>query len=211
MKASDWPMRYSAVRASAWIAVAAAIALVAVLSGLTLSQKRPVPRATDHARSPDSLALTVFATPRPMPPIYFDDAAGRSLTIADFRGRVVLLNFWATWCEPCRQEMPTLDRLAAKLGGPGFAVVPVSIDRGGAAAVKPFYKKLGLEKLAVYLDASGKAPATLGLPGVPTTLLIDREGREVARKMGEADWDSPQMIALVRRYLGPDGAGAKPG
>lgn len=203
-------MRYSAVRASAWIAVAAAIGLVAVLSGLTLSQTRPVLRATDRARSPDSLALSVFATPRPMPPIYFDDAAGRALTIADFRGRVVLLNFWATWCEPCRQEMPTLDRLAAKLGGPDFAVVPVSIDRGGAAAVEPFYKKLGLEKLAVYLDASGKAPATLGLPGVPTTLLIDREGREVARKMGEADWDSPQMIALVRRYLSPN-AGAKPG
>ena len=173
-------MRYSAVRASAWIAVAAAIALVAVLSGLTLSQTRPVPRATDHDRSPDSLALTVFATPRPMPPIYFDDAAGRSLTIADFRGRVVLLNFWATWCEPCRQEMPTLDRLAAKLGGPGFAVVPVSIDRGGAAAVKPFYKKLGLEKLAIYLDASGKAPATLGLPGVPDH-LADRPRRTRSR------------------------------
>ncbi|MGH7065505.1 MAG: TlpA family protein disulfide reductase, partial [Stellaceae bacterium] len=182
-----------------------------VLSGLTLSQKRPVPPASDRARPSDALALTVFTEPRPVPPIRFDDAAGHPLTLADFRGRVVLLNFWATWCEPCRREMPALDRLAAKLGGADFAVVPVSIDRGGVAAVKPFYKKLGLEKLAIYVDASGKASSALALSGIPASLLIDREGREVARKMGEADWDSPQMIALVRRYLGPDAAGAKPG
>jgi hypothetical protein len=107
--------------------------------------------------------------------------------------------------------MPALDRLAAKLGGADFAVLPVSIDRGGAAAVKPFYKKLGLEKLVIYVDPSSKASAALELPGVPTTLLIDRDGREVARKMGEADWDDAKMIALVRRYLRPPAAGAKPG
>jgi thiol-disulfide isomerase/thioredoxin len=204
-------MRNLAGRTSAGIAVAAAIALVAVLGGLTLSQKRPVPPATGRTGPSNGLALTVFAAPRPLPPFRFDDAAGRPLTLADFRGRVVLLNFWATWCEPCRHEMPALDRLAAKLGGADFAVLPVSIDRGGATAVKPFYKKLGLEKLAIYVDPSSKASAALELPGVPTTLLIDRDGREVARKMGEADWDDAKMIALVRRYLRPPAAGAKPG
>ncbi|MGH7090756.1 MAG: TlpA family protein disulfide reductase, partial [Stellaceae bacterium] len=103
---------------------------------------------------------------------------------------------------PCRQEMPALDRLAAKLGGKDFIVLPLSIDRKGAAAVKPFYKKLGLEKLGIYLDPSGRASGALAIPGLPTTLLIDRQGRELGRKVGAADWDGPEMTALVERYLG---------
>lgn len=148
-----------------------------------------------------ALSLSVFDQPRAVPQIHFADAQGRQLTLADFRGRVVLLNIWATWCGPCRQEMPALDRLEAKLGGKDFVVVPLSIDRDGVAAVKRFYQQLGLRNLGIYLNTSGTAPRVLALPGVPTTLLIDRAGREVARKMGAAEWDGPAMVSLVRKTM----------
>ena len=111
----------------------------------------------------------------------------------------MVLNVWATWCVPCRKEMPTLDRLQARLGGKDFLVVALSIDRKGVEAVRGFYQEVGVENLAIYVDPSGKGSHALAIPGVPTTLLIDREGREVARKMGEAKWDSPEMVSLVER------------
>ena len=114
---------------------------------------------------------------------------------------MVLLNVWATWCVPCRREMPALDRLQARLGGKDFLVVPLSIDREGVAPVKRFYQQFGLEKLGIYVDPSGKGPRALAIPGVPTTLLIDRQGREIARKMGPAEWDSAEMVSLVERTI----------
>lgn len=145
--------------------------------------------------------------PRPVPALHFIDGERRKLTLAGFRGRTVLLNLWATWCIPCRREMPTLDRLQAKLGGPGFAVVPLSIDRRGLAAVEPFYRQLGLKALGIYVDPSGEAADTVGAVGIPTTLLIDDEGRETAREVGPAAWDSAQAVAVIRRYLAaPNGA-----
>lgn len=151
--------------------------------------------------SSNPLRLSVFDQTRPVPEIRFQDEHGHELTMADFRGRVVLLNVWATWCVPCRKEMPTLDRLQARLGGKDFLVMALSIDRKGVEAVRGFYQEVGVEKLAIYIDPSGKGSRPLAIPGVPTTLLIDREGREVARKMGEAEWDSPEMVALVERAI----------
>jgi thiol-disulfide isomerase/thioredoxin len=147
------------------------------------------------------LELTVFDRPRAVPEIRFADDQGHDLTLGDLRGRVVLLNIWATWCVPCRKEMPTLDRLQAKLGDEDFLVIPLSIDRDGAAGVKRFYQEVGVEKLGIYVDPSGRASHALSVPGVPTTLLIDREGREVARKMGEAQWDGAEMVSLVQRTI----------
>jgi hypothetical protein len=94
--------------------------------------------------------------------------------------------------------MPALDRLQARLGGPDFQVLALSIDRKGIEAVKPFYLELGLGSLGIYLDRSGSAAHALNTEGVPTTLLIDREGREVGRKLGPAQWDEPDAIALIR-------------
>jgi thiol-disulfide isomerase/thioredoxin len=145
--------------------------------------------------------LSVHDEPRPVPEIRFTDDEGHALTLADFRGRAVLLNVWATWCVPCRKEMPSLDRLEKQLGSKNFIVLPLSIDRNGATAVKPFYQELGLASLGIYLDPGGRAQSALAISGIPATLLIDREGREVARKMGPAEWDSPEMIGLIRRYL----------
>lgn len=150
---------------------------------------------------PSIFSFTPLETPRSLPDLHFTNANGRPQNLADFRGRFVLLNLWATWCVPCRKEMPTLDRLEVNLGGPDFEVVALSIDRQGLATVQPFFKELRLKALRVYLDQSGEAASTLGAPGLPTTLLIDRDGQEVARKIGPAEWDSPAMEGVIRRYL----------
>jgi thiol-disulfide isomerase/thioredoxin len=123
------------------------------------------------------------------------------MNLSAFKGKVILLNIWATWCGPCRQEMPTLDRLEAKLGGPDFQVVALSIDQGGVPVVKEFYEELGLENLGIYIDDRMRAPAQLGVVGIPGTLLIDREGREIGRKLGPAEWDSEEVLAEIRRHF----------
>ena len=165
--------------------------------------REPAP-AVEAGGSPDSvkpLELSVFDRPRDLPEIHFADEEGHELTLGDFGGRVVLLNVWATWCVPCRKEMPTLDRLQARLGGKDFLVIALSIDREGVAPVKRFYQELKFEKLAIYVDPSGKGSRTLVIPGVPTTLLIDRQGREIARKMGPAEWDGQEMVSLVEQTM----------
>jgi thiol-disulfide isomerase/thioredoxin len=205
-------MRPAAQRA--WLvpgAIAAATALVLLFLGLEygpeiLSPRESVQQPTATvgpagSGSASALALSVFDQPRPVPEIRFHDDQGHDLTLADFRGRVVLLNLWATWCVPCRKEMPTLDRLQGRLGGQDFVVVALSIDRKGIEAVRGFYNEVGVEKLGIYLDPSGKGSHDLAIPGLPATLLIDREGREVARKLGEAEWDSPEMVSLVERTM----------
>ena len=146
-------------------------------------------------------AFTMHAAPRPLPEIRFENGEGGAMALADFRGGVVLLNVWATWCAPCRREMPTLDRLQATLGGPDFQVVALSIDRKGLSAVREFYDELGLETLAIYVDETGEAQRALSVLGLPTTLLLDREGNEGGRLLGPAEWDSPEMVAFLRDYL----------
>src|SRR5262249_41310529 len=135
--------------------------------------------------------------PRPVAAIKFDDAQGQSRSLADFKGKVVLLNIWATWCGPCRKEMPALDRLQAALAGPDFEVVALSIDRGGMDAVRKFFADTGIRNLAMYLDSAGQALRQLGAVGLPTTLLIERDGREIGRLIGPAEWDSPEMVEFV--------------
>lgn len=145
--------------------------------------------------------FAIHESPLPVPEIHFKDGKGHARTLADFRGKVVLLNIWATWCLPCRKEMPTLDRLQAKLGGSNFEVVALSIDSGGPDWVKMFFAEIGIKHLALNIDTSGKAIFALGAPGIPTTLLIDREGREIGRRIGPAEWDSPEMVAFIRSHF----------
>ncbi len=172
--------------------------------GIALVLAHPV----SAADTPQKFAL--HAAPKPVPEIQFQDSEGKALTLQDFRGRVILLNIWATWCLPCRREMPTLDRLQAKLGGPDFEVLPLSIDRNGFEAITKFYREVGVKHLAMYLDGSAQAASTLGAVGLPTTLLIDRDGRELGRLAGTAEWDSPDMIALINGYLAKQSGGLKP-
>jgi thiol-disulfide isomerase/thioredoxin len=154
-------------------------------------------------------AFSMHAAPRPLPEIRFENGQGAAMSLADFRGSVVLLNVWATWCVPCRREMPTLDRLQATLGGPDFQVMALSIDRKGLPAVQEFYDELALGTLPIYVDESGEAQRALNVLGLPTTLLLDREGNEIGRLLGPAEWDSPAMVAFFRDYL--KRAAAEPG
>ncbi|MER9252204.1 TlpA family protein disulfide reductase [Mesorhizobium sp. M0598] len=146
--------------------------------------------------------FAVHEAPVPVPEISFQDADGQPKTLADFHGKVLLLNIWATWCAPCRKEMPTLDRLQAKLGGPDFEVIALSMDRGGPDIVKKFFAEIGVEHLALNIDTTGKAMFTLGALGLPMTLLIDREGKEIGRLIGPGEWDSPEMMAFIRSHFG---------
>jgi thiol-disulfide isomerase/thioredoxin len=140
-------------------------------------------------------------TPREMLSPPFVDGTGRDLTLADFRGRVLLLNVWATWCAPCREEMPTLDALEARLGGADFHVLPLSIDRAGLGPVRRFYEEIGIEHLAMYLAEDIRAMAALAVAGLPTTILIDRQGRELGRLSGPADWNSAENVALFETII----------
>lgn len=149
--------------------------------------------------------LDVFkpaSPPRAAPEIAFTDAAGHPLSLADFRGKTVLLNFWATWCAPCVQEMPSLDRLQQHLGSDRFAVVAISVDREGLGVVRPFLAKTQIESLATYVDPKGASMRAFGVRGLPTTFVIDGNGREVGHIEGQAKWDTPEAEALVRYYLG---------
>ncbi|MFG1239819.1 MULTISPECIES: TlpA family protein disulfide reductase [Xanthobacteraceae] len=139
--------------------------------------------------------------PAPVPELRFTDGEGNPQTLADFRGKVVLLNLWATWCSPCRKEMPTLDRLQATLGGPDFEVLALSIDRGGIEVVKKFYADIGIQHLAIHIDPSSKAGFALATAGLPTTLLIDAQGQELGRLIGPAEWDAPDMAAFFKSII----------
>lgn len=153
------------------------------------------------AETAPARSFVMHEAPRPLPEIKFEDGNAEALTLADLRGRTVLLNIWATWCVPCREEMPTLDALEAELGGPAFEVVPLSVDRAGPEVVRRFYAEIGIEHLGLYIDASMRASFDLQAPGLPTTLLIDSDGQELGRLVGPAEWDTPEMIAFLKNHL----------
>ena len=200
--------------------IAAVIVFGVVVAAVLYQRDRWSSTETPMTIVPGPTASAAFAwlkEPRPVAPLHFVDGRGRAATLADFRGRTILLNIWATWCAPCRQEMPTLDRLQAQLGSRDFEVVALSVDRGGIAAVQTFFQETKVQSLHVYVDPSSDATSALGLTGLPTTLLLDPAGREIGRRIGQASWDSPETIETLRGHLAPqpasmrlDGREAKP-
>lgn len=152
------------------------------------------------AREP-ATGVILHDTPKPVAAVQFTNEHGRPRSLADFRGKVVVLNLWATWCVPCRREMPALDRLQATLGGVDLEVVPLSVDRGGLEIVRKFYSEVNIRSLAVYTDSSGQVLRAAGAIGLPTTLIIDRAGQEVGRALGPAEWDSPEIAATLRAVM----------
>lgn len=154
-------------------------------------------------------AVTVSTRSKPVADLSFDGPAGEPTTLADFRGRTVLLNLWATWCAPCRHEMPALDQLQGELGGPGFEVVAVNIDTRNLDKPKAWLQENGIGRLRPYADPQGRVFQALQrsgqVVGLPTTLLIDPEGCEVAVLKGPADWASADALRLVRAALGLPG------
>lgn len=144
---------------------------------------------------------------RPAPAVSFTDAEGKPHSFTDFAGQGLVVNLWATWCPPCVAEMPALDRLEAMLAPEGVKVLALSSDRGGKPVVKAFYQRLNLRHLAIWLDPRGAAARGIGARGLPTTLIIDRDGMERARLTGEAEWDTPPLVAAVRRLVAPAARG----
>lgn len=137
----------------------------------------------------------------PVPELTFLDQNGNERTLADFQGRIVVLNLWATWCAPCRKEMPSLDNLQSQLGGDDFEVIALAVDRGDIEKISGFYEELGLSNLGIYHDKTAKAGRVLRAPGLPTTLVIDRDGTEIGRVLGDAEWDGDDAIALLKAAI----------
>jgi thiol-disulfide isomerase/thioredoxin len=151
-------------------------------------------------------ALAVDAEPHPALPLSFDAPGGKKETLADFKGRALLVNLWATWCVPCRAEMPALDRLQAKAGGPDFEVVAINVDTARLERAPAFLDGIGVKTLTRYADPSADAFETLRLAGkalgLPTSLLIDKDGCEIGVVAGPADWDKPDAVAAVTALKG---------
>ena len=154
----------------------------------------------------DVAALNVDSNPRPAVAIAFQGADGRKLTLADFKGRSVLLNLWATWCVPCRAEMPALDRLQARFGGADFEVVAVNIDTNRLDRPAAFLSEAGVKTLARYADPSANSFEALRVAGkalgLPTSLLIGPGGCELAVMAGPAPWDSDDAAKVVTAMIG---------
>ncbi|HUB15962.1 MAG TPA: TlpA disulfide reductase family protein [Acetobacteraceae bacterium] len=140
--------------------------------------------------------------PVPAPDISFVDAGGRTHRLSEFRGHGMVINLWATWCAPCVAEMPSLAALSKTLAPADIAVLPLSSDHGGAAAVEAFFRAHGITGLPVLLDPQGVAEQAFGVDGIPTSVIIDKQGREQARLSGSADWSTPAAVAIVRKLVG---------
>ncbi len=139
--------------------------------------------------------------PRPLPNFTFTNQAGHPRSLSSFHGKFILLNIWATWCIPCRKEMPTLDRLQATLGDKQFEIVPVSIDSGGLKAVQKFYTGIHIQHLGIFLDPSGSAMQILNLEGLPTSFLINPAGQQIGRETGGTVWDTPSVIRFFKHQF----------
>jgi thiol-disulfide isomerase/thioredoxin len=150
-------------------------------------------------------AVAVDAAPRPLPALAFENAGGERKQLSDWHGRTVLFNLWATWCVPCRREMPALDALQAKLGGPDFEVVSVNIDTRNTDKPRAWLKEAGVNRLTYYADHSAKVFQDLKAIGkafgMPTTLMVGPNGCELASLAGPAEWASNDAIELVRAAL----------
>ena len=178
--------------------IAGAIAGAAVLALAVIGIYRSLPQPES---APSGFRFASATKPKQVADIPFQDGNGRPRSLADFRGRLVLLNIWATWCVPCREEMPALDRLQARLGGHDFEVVALSIDQQGPQAVRKFFDEMGIKALRLYIDPSAQAAFKLGVVGVPSTLLVDRGGREIGRHAGPAKWDAPEIVQDLERRI----------
>ena len=157
--------------------------------------------ALEALREGDMQKLVFLAEPALAGVSPFTDAEGAEHRLADWRGKVVLLNFWATWCAPCRKEMPMLDALQTEFGGDAFEVVTVATGRNSVQGIRRFFEEVGVANLPVLLDPKQELAREMGVFGLPITVILDREGREIARLRGEADWESDSAKAIVAALI----------
>lgn len=146
--------------------------------------------------------VLIRANPQDIPAFAFRTMQGETKNLSQWKGKIVLLNIWATWCVPCREEMPDLDQLKAKLGGADFDVVTISIDKGNLQKPAMFFQQFSIKNLTLYGAQSGRLTTLLRAPGLPATILIGRDGKEIARLIGPAKWGSNDAISLIKAAIG---------
>jgi thiol-disulfide isomerase/thioredoxin len=191
------PALQAALTAAIVYTLLAAIANPAGAQVLTETQRAGI----SALREGDMRKLILHAEPVPAPDAAFTDPEGREVTLADSNGRVRLVNFWATWCAPCRQEKPSLASLEAALGGEDFAVLAVATGRNSPEAIAAFKEEIGVESLATWLDPRAALASAMGIPGLPVTAVLNREGAEIGRLTGGADWNSPSSRAIMSALI----------
>ncbi|MGI9389493.1 MAG: TlpA family protein disulfide reductase [Boseongicola sp.] len=166
------------------------------------------PAAGDVAKAESlregTMKKLIFIDPRAASVESFTDPSGAELRLADFKGKHVLVNFWATWCAPCRKEMPQLAELQAELGGDAFDVVTIATGRNPVAAIDSFFEEIGVDNLPKYLDPQSTLARNSGVFGLPITLILAPDGKEIARMRGDAEWNSESAKAVVRALIGRD-------
>jgi thiol-disulfide isomerase/thioredoxin len=194
--AKDVHRRLQSLRATALFSAA-----LLITAAVGVASRTPPVFAASEAVKTKSGTFVWHETPKPLPETVFKDAADADQTLAKFPGKVLVVNFWATWCAPCVKEMPTLNALQAKLGGPQFQVLAISQDREGAKVAQPFFEKNAWKDLNFYVEKMGRFSKDANLRGLPTTLIIDKSGKEVARVEGESKWDSPDVEKTLRDLM----------
>ena len=160
--------------------------------------------ALEELREGDMMKLAVHAEPAAVSALPFTGPEG-DVTLADFEGKVLMVNFWATWCAPCREEMPSIAALGEAFPPEDFAVITIATGRNPAPAIEKFLSEIGLEDMPVYTDLKQRLAREMGVMGLPVSILIDREGREVARLTGGADWNSDSAHAIIAAMIGEEG------
>jgi thiol-disulfide isomerase/thioredoxin len=186
------------------------VLLAFIAGGIGIYLSGDVPRKAEEVNSGGGFkafakghmgAFLVKADRPAVPDLVFQDSTGAEIKLSKWQGRVVLLNLWATWCAPCRKEMPALNDVQKQLGSKDFEVVALSVDRKGLDASAAFLKDTAADALGLYVDETSKSLESLQAFGLPATLLIDRQGREIGRLLGPAEWNSADAIALMKAAL----------
>lgn len=149
------------------------------------------------------LAKLTEGNGEPVPEGGFMDPEGNTRSLADYRGKVVLVNFWATWCAPCREEMPSLDALQADMGGDDFQVVTIATGHNPLPSINKFYEEESIRNLPILIDARQQFARSMGVMGLPVTILVDRDGVERARLIGDADWSGETAKQVIRELQEP--------
>ena len=159
------------------------------------------PYAISGLREGDMKKLVVHDALQAVPEAAFDTEEGGTATLGDYAGKITVVNFWATWCAPCRKEMPMLSELQTELGGEDFEVVTIATGRNAPPAMKAFFDEIGVENLPLHADPKMFLARSMGVLGLPVTVILDRDGMEIARLQGDADWSSDSAKAILKALI----------